>query len=189
MPHSQDDSSAEGSDLLSTSTRDSTVNDFPTNNKLFKSTTFHLSNRDTAVDSPAITGFTFTDLEPLKPLEPTEPDYSYGYSHAVTPHAQPEERDANMMGSGVTEASKRRTQYYEDSFAYKDGHGQSAKERIQKDSPVVAELKTNVIVCGLQRWVAIAPCLQRFRSKTSSPWSRTSPSIFQNDIVAQNLLS
>jgi hypothetical protein len=53
------------------------------------------------------------------------------------------EKDAKMTS---TDASKRRTQYYEDSFAYKDGHGQSAKERIQKDSPVVAELKTNVIV-------------------------------------------
>ncbi|TID17746.1 hypothetical protein E2P81_ATG10723 [Venturia nashicola] len=145
MPHSQD-SSAEGSDLLSTSTRDSTVNEYPTNNKPYKSTTFHLPNRDTTLDSPAITGFTFTDLEPLKPLEPTNSDLSHDYPHAVTPYAQPEEQDANMVSNGVTEASKRRTQYYEDSFAYKDGHGQSAKERIQKDSPVVAELKTNVII-------------------------------------------
>lgn len=147
MPHSQD-SSVEGSDLLSTSTRESTVSEFPINNKTHKSTTFHLPNRDTTLNSPAITGFTFTDLEPLEPLEPLKPANSslfYDYPHAL-PLAQQEEQDANMMGSGVTEASKRRTQYYEDSFAYKDGHGQSAKERIQKDSPVVAELKTNVIV-------------------------------------------
>lgn len=145
MPHSQD-SSAEGSDLLSTSTRDSTVNEYPINNKPYKSTTFHLPSRDITLDSPAITGFTFTDLEPLKALEPTNSDLSFNYHHAVIPLAQPEEHDTSMMSSGVTETSKRRTQYYEDSFAYKDGHGQSAKERIQKDSPVVAELKTNVIV-------------------------------------------
>ncbi|KAF2431512.1 Tautomerase/MIF [Tothia fuscella] len=42
-------------------------------------------------------------------------------------------------------SSKRRTQYYEDSLAYK-GHSQSTKERIQKDSPVIAELRTNVII-------------------------------------------
>ncbi|RDI78798.1 hypothetical protein Vi05172_g11193 [Venturia inaequalis] len=145
MPHSQD-SSADGSDILSTSTRESTVNEFPINNKSHKSTTLHLPNQDIPLDSPAVTGFTFTDLEPLKPLEPTTSDPPYSYPHAVTPLAQPEEQDANMAGSAVTEASKRRTQYYEDSFAYKDGHGQSAKERIQKDSPVVAELKTNVII-------------------------------------------
>ncbi|QDS77825.1 hypothetical protein FKW77_006113 [Venturia effusa] len=144
MPHSQT-SSAEGSDMLSNSTRESTLSEFPVN-KPFKSTTFHLPNRDITLDSPAVTGFTFTDLEPLKPLEPTKPDSSAHRAHAFVPLTQPEEQEGNMMGSGVTEASKRRTQYYEDSFAYKDGHGQSAKERIQKDSPVVAELKTNVII-------------------------------------------
>lgn len=187
MPHSQD-SSADGSDILSTSTRESTVNEFPINNKSHKSTTLHLPNQDIPLDSPAVTGFTFTDLEPLKPLEPTTSDPPYSYPHAVTPLAQPEEQDANMAGSAVTEASKRRTQYYEDSFAYKDGHGQSAKERIQKDSPVVAELKTNVIVSCHCRPVACI-LLTMSRSRTSSLWSRICPNILQSAIVAQNLLS
>jgi hypothetical protein len=90
-----------------------------------------------------VTGFTFTDLEPLGS---TAVDLSFDFPRAVIPSAQPVEKEVNTMNTGVTDASKRRTQYYEDSFAYKDGHGQSAKERIQKDSPVVAELKTNVIV-------------------------------------------
>lgn len=140
MPHSAD-SSGEGSDHLSLSTRDSTVNDFPIN-KPVKATTFHLPSRDTTQDSPAVTGFTFTDLQPL---EPTNTDLSFNFPHVLIPPVQPAEK-ARMMSNGATEASKRRTQYYEDSFAYKDGHGQSAKERIQKDSPVVAELRTNVIV-------------------------------------------
>jgi hypothetical protein len=140
MPHSAD-SSAEGSDLLSLSTRNSTLTDVPT--KPVKTTTFHLPNRDTTLDSPAVTGFTFTDLEPLGP---TTVDLSFDFPHVVTPNVRPAEKDANMINTGATDSSKRRTQYYEDSFAYKDGHGQSARERIQKDSPVVAELKTNVIV-------------------------------------------
>jgi hypothetical protein len=140
MPHSAD-SSAEGSDLLSLSTRNSTINDVST--KPVKTTTFHLPNRDTTLDSPAVTGFTFTDLEPLGPITT---DLSFDFPHIAIPNAQLAEKDAKMMSTGASDVSKRRTQYYEDSFAYKDGQGQSAKERIQKDSPVVAELKTNVIV-------------------------------------------
>ncbi|KAK7534945.1 Tautomerase/MIF superfamily [Phyllosticta citribraziliensis] len=41
--------------------------------------------------------------------------------------------------------SKRRTQYYEGQFSDKDAVG-TARDRVVKDSPVVAELKTNVII-------------------------------------------
>jgi len=44
-------------------------------------------------------------------------------------------------------ASKHRTQYYEDQFRYKDNEVGTIKERVQRESPVIAELKTNVIVC------------------------------------------
>ena len=43
-------------------------------------------------------------------------------------------------------ASKHRTQYYEDQFRYKDNEIGTARERVQRESPVIAELKTNVIV-------------------------------------------
>jgi hypothetical protein len=43
-------------------------------------------------------------------------------------------------------STRRRTQYYEDQFAYKDDSTSSARDRVTKDAPVVAELKTNVIV-------------------------------------------
>ncbi|KAF1914611.1 Tautomerase/MIF superfamily [Ampelomyces quisqualis] len=42
--------------------------------------------------------------------------------------------------------SRSRAQYYQDSFAYKEGHGSSARERVIKDAPIVAELRTNVII-------------------------------------------
>ncbi|KAK4972629.1 hypothetical protein LTR28_011998, partial [Elasticomyces elasticus] len=42
--------------------------------------------------------------------------------------------------------SKRRTAYYDEQFAYKDGGSGTARERVQKDSPVIAELRTNVII-------------------------------------------
>ncbi|KAG9655506.1 hypothetical protein KCU64_g6495, partial [Aureobasidium melanogenum] len=44
------------------------------------------------------------------------------------------------------EESKRRTNYYEEQFQYKGNGLGSVRERIEKDSPVVAELRTNVIV-------------------------------------------
>ncbi|EMC92049.1 hypothetical protein BAUCODRAFT_44465, partial [Baudoinia panamericana UAMH 10762] len=42
--------------------------------------------------------------------------------------------------------TKHRTQYYEDQFRYKDGEVGSIRERVQRDSPVIAELRTNVII-------------------------------------------
>jgi len=45
------------------------------------------------------------------------------------------------------EDSKRRTNFYEEQFQYKGNGLSSVRERIEKDSPVVAELRTNVIVC------------------------------------------
>jgi len=54
--------------------------------------------------------------------------------------------DRSSMASQYNSASKHRAQYYEDQFRYKDNEAGSVKERVQRESPVVAELKTNVIV-------------------------------------------
>lgn len=51
--------------------------------------------------------------------------------------------DANNTPRSVK--SKRRTQFYDGQFSDKDATG-TARDRVVKDSPVVAELKTNVIV-------------------------------------------
>jgi hypothetical protein len=45
--------------------------------------------------------------------------------------------------------SRRRAQYYEEQFAYKDDTTSTARDRVTKDAPIVAELRTNVIVCRL----------------------------------------
>ena len=55
--------------------------------------------------------------------------------------------DRNSMRSfSYNDASKRRSQYYEDQFQYKDGAVGHTREKVQRQSPVIAELKTNVIV-------------------------------------------
>lgn len=54
--------------------------------------------------------------------------------------------------SQYNSASKHRTQYYEDQFRYKDNEIGSVRDRVSRESPVIAELKTNVIVgCTWQR--------------------------------------
>ena len=42
--------------------------------------------------------------------------------------------------------SRHRAQYYEEQFSYKEGITSSARDRVTKDAPIVAELRTNVIV-------------------------------------------
>ena len=56
--------------------------------------------------------------------------------------------DRNSMIATYNNSSKHRTQYYEEQFQYRD-NGSSVRERVQRESPVVAELRTNVIVCHL----------------------------------------
>lgn len=51
------------------------------------------------------------------------------------------------------EESRRRTQWYEDQFAYKPNHISQPIEKIMKEALVIAELRTNVIVCKLQTCV------------------------------------
>ena len=45
-----------------------------------------------------------------------------------------------------TEAAKRKSQYYEEQFQYKDNAVGGVRERAVRQSPIIAELKTNVIV-------------------------------------------
>ena len=44
------------------------------------------------------------------------------------------------------EASIRRTEWYNDQFDYKSNQKTAAVERIMSEAPVIAELRTNVIV-------------------------------------------
>lgn len=42
--------------------------------------------------------------------------------------------------------AQRRTTSYEEQYQYKDNAHGTARERVHKESPVIAELRTNVIV-------------------------------------------
>ena len=53
---------------------------------------------------------------------------------------------AAAAGGLKQNGSRRRAQYYEEQFAYKDDAVSSARDRVTRDSPVIAELRTNVIV-------------------------------------------
>ena len=63
--------------------------------------------------------------------------------------------DRSSMHSTNRDSSRRRTQYYEEQFGDKDSFTGTAKERVQRESPVIAELRTNVIVCPINPDVVI----------------------------------
>ncbi|KAI7186829.1 hypothetical protein KC363_g6370 [Hortaea werneckii] len=52
----------------------------------------------------------------------------------------------SSMSHQYNTAGKHRSQYYEDQLRYKDSEAGSVREKVQRESPVVAELKTNVII-------------------------------------------
>ncbi|KAI7176594.1 hypothetical protein D0869_14755 [Hortaea werneckii] len=52
----------------------------------------------------------------------------------------------SSMSHQYNTAGKHRSQYYEDQFRYKDSEAGSVRDKVQRESPVVAELKTNVII-------------------------------------------
>lgn len=58
---------------------------------------------------------------------------------AISPHTKsPEQR----------QLAKKRSQYYEDAFAYREPQS-SARERVSRESMIMADVRTNVIVGGL----------------------------------------
>jgi hypothetical protein len=78
------------------------------------------------------------------------------------------DKDAMAMDY-AGEDSRRKTSFYEDQFHYKGGNVlSSVRERIEKDSPVVAELRTNVIVRLKAQHDTTNALLTRNRSRTNS---------------------
>ncbi|KAI5367979.1 Putative macrophage migration inhibitory factor, Tautomerase/MIF superfamily [Septoria linicola] len=59
-------------------------------------------------------------------------------------HKQLEPRDSVM--ASYNSSSRQRTQYYDEQFQYKDGTNGTIRERVHRDSPIVVELRTNVII-------------------------------------------
>jgi hypothetical protein len=134
MPHSVNNSTSTQTKMSrpsSTSTQSANV--FP------KQAGAQLLSPDVAADqlvspSPSQTQFSFIS-SPRSCQESDETDATR-YSRGTAGDGLGELRPAT---------SRARAQYYEDSFQYKDGTS-SARDRVTKDAPIVAELRTNVIV-------------------------------------------
>lgn len=92
-----------------------------------------------------------------QPLSPSPSQFSFASSphHEQLSNDGPRGQRPMTMNRGPTvdsmgglrpATSRSRAQYYEDSLSYKDGMTSSARDRVTKDAPIVAELRTNVIV-------------------------------------------
>lgn len=75
-------------------------------------------------------------------------DYSSSWEtnlHDLLRQRGPGDRNS-VQSTAYNDTSKRRSQYFEEQSQYKDGAMSQAKEKVVRQSPVIAELKTNVIV-------------------------------------------
>ncbi|KAF1980077.1 Tautomerase/MIF [Bimuria novae-zelandiae CBS 107.79] len=95
---------------------------------------------ETAVDhlSPSRSTFSF-ESSPKSHLEVER--------HPNFDGRRPASQGVQSAGNGVQpNGSRRRAQYYEEQFAYKDDSTSSARDRVTRDAPIIAELRTNVII-------------------------------------------
>lgn len=76
----------------------------------------------------------------------TADDYAIADMIAQRGHLEELVRASDGRSYSYNDASKRRTQYYEAQFQYKENTVTQTRERVQRQTPVIAELKTNVIV-------------------------------------------
>ncbi|KAL5414068.1 hypothetical protein PMIN03_003419 [Paraphaeosphaeria minitans] len=88
-------------------------------------------------------------------LSPSRSTFSFDSSPKSNLHVQRdvslEERRPASRGLQTTNrvqpnGSRRRAQFYEEQFAYKDGSTSLARDRVIRDAPIIAELRTNVII-------------------------------------------
>lgn len=138
------------------------------------------------------------------PISPSPSQFSFASSPREMHHEQlandgPRNQHPATMTRGTTDdslgelrpfTSRSRAQYYEDSFNYKDNFASSARERVTKDAPIVAELRTNVIVC-LQYLCCstIRGCLTKHRSRMNTPWLQISRTTSPRDTKGPKRLS
>ena len=115
--------------------------------------------------SPALSGFTFNldpepshntpaitpDIATLPGISFSDPfDFSYpkAVPHAVSPPPTRAIRSMAADSNGVarSESAARRVQYFNNAFSNGNGAKEDARGRVQRDSPIIAELRTNVII-------------------------------------------
>jgi hypothetical protein len=75
------------------------------------------------------------------------------------------------------ELAKKKSQYYDDAFAVRESNT-SARERVHRESMVMVEVRTNVIVRP-QAYYLASYSLMESRLATNTPSSLTSPTISQ----------
>ena len=154
MPHSVGTNSAMSESQASTST--SSANAFPRP----AGATMFAPEQYGDQFSPARSTSSFEEWPKSPPLNGLGSERFSDHSKTTRPitrGAPGEKKDTDAVGQNY--GSRRRTQYYEEQFAYRDVTG-SARERITKDSPVIAELRTNVIVCPWIHLFLPTPCGQ-----------------------------
>ncbi|RMZ73101.1 MIF domain containing [Pyrenophora seminiperda CCB06] len=79
-------------------------------------------------------------------IPPSPSQFSFASSPQSIQEAEAEARSRAGLRPMTSTNSRSRAQFYEDQFSYKDGIASSARERVTKDAPIVAELRTNVII-------------------------------------------
>ncbi|KAF2492413.1 hypothetical protein BU16DRAFT_620788 [Lophium mytilinum] len=108
---------------------------------------------DYTMDERSPTQSNFSALGSVKSNPPNSSEFEPLVDHSkITRHivygAPGEKKDSDTSKHRPqTHKSRRRTQYYEEQFSerYKDSPG-SVRERTSRDSPIIAELRTNVIM-------------------------------------------
>ncbi|KAL6706052.1 hypothetical protein ACN47E_006154 [Coniothyrium glycines] len=98
---------------------------------------------------PKQAGLALTQPEKVgEQLSPAQSHFSFQSSPRSLQDQDPD--DSRHLHPNVRQlrpkSSRSRQQFYEDSFSYKDGLASSARERVTKDAPIVAEVRTNVII-------------------------------------------
>lgn len=143
MPHSVPNSTATMSRPSSTST--GSANAFPRP----AGATLLVAESDGDHLSPSRSTFSFESSPQSVP--PSERGVAFDDSsrfRSVSRGAPGEKKSLDAVSQQQHNyGSRKRTQYYEDSFAYKHDAVSSARDRVTRDAPIVAELRTNVIVC------------------------------------------
>lgn len=79
---------------------------------------------------------------------PVEPDHTVRLDRGA-----PGDRliDSDAKSPEQREFARRKSQFYGDAFAHRESIS-SARERISREAVVMAEVRTNVIVCGDLLW-------------------------------------
>lgn len=132
---------------ISTSTMSSSADQFP---KAVGATLVVPSTADRDQFSPAQSTFSFEQVEPTSPRDFVEGECLVdrkNITRNIEWGAPGEKKDSDVLTTTLNRNQKsQRARYFEGQFNERDIAG-PARERVTKDTPIIAELKTNVIVC------------------------------------------